>query len=341
MEKTNAACEPTRGPGKNKRMWTNEEEAALVDALYEMAPTWRVENGFKVGCYAQFEKLLDEKLPGYGLKADPHIKSKVKMLKRQLGYIMEIKRGCIGFGWDEERRMVTGDKETYMRWAKSREQAGPLYMKPFVHFDKLYEIFSKERANGNLAHDLLANDDLVIGGRALGPEVEREVYGINDALPNDMAREHYATPSEEGALEEAVSANPVSAIGKESHKRKASRMDAMDVERATLSKCLGLLVDAQSGSVMAMEGIQRYFLEEIELSRKRRELLDAELEVSKKRKQLVGALLGLPGLDTEEVVRAASIISQDATKIELFFSMPRHVQLVYARSEIKSSKSRT
>jgi phosphoribosylanthranilate isomerase len=57
-------------------------------------------------------------LPHADLKADPHIKSKVKILKKQLSYVLEIMQNGSGFGWDDEMKMVVGDRDTYMGWAK-------------------------------------------------------------------------------------------------------------------------------------------------------------------------------------------------------------------------------
>jgi hypothetical protein len=57
-------------------------------------------------------------LPHADLKADPHIKSKVKILKKQLSYVLKIMQNGSGFGWDDEMKMVVGDRETYMGWAK-------------------------------------------------------------------------------------------------------------------------------------------------------------------------------------------------------------------------------
>ena len=61
-----------------------------------------------------------EKFPYCGLKGKPHIESKIKILKRQLGYILEIQKQASGsgFGWDDELKMITGEKEMFMGWAQ-------------------------------------------------------------------------------------------------------------------------------------------------------------------------------------------------------------------------------
>ncbi|KQJ93471.2 hypothetical protein BRADI_3g04758v3, partial [Brachypodium distachyon] len=89
------------------------------------------DTGHKSGYLTYVEKKMAIKLP----HADPHIKSKVKILKKQLSYILEIMQNDSGFGWDDEKKMC-------------REGAGPLYMKPMINFDKLCEIYASDLAKG-------------------------------------------------------------------------------------------------------------------------------------------------------------------------------------------------
>ncbi|KAF7094002.1 hypothetical protein CFC21_096364 [Triticum aestivum] len=80
--------------------------------------SWKVDTGHKSGYLTYIEKKMAEVLPHADLKADPHIRSKVKILKKQLPYVLEIMQNGSGFGWDDEKKMVIGDRETYMGWAK-------------------------------------------------------------------------------------------------------------------------------------------------------------------------------------------------------------------------------
>ena len=104
---------------RDKRQWIAQEEKVLIDVLYEMNDSgWNVNTGHKSG-YLQFiEKELATRLPNANIKADPHVASKVKTLKKLLSYILDIQQSGSGFGWDDERKMVVGDKEQFMGWAK-------------------------------------------------------------------------------------------------------------------------------------------------------------------------------------------------------------------------------
>ena len=79
---------------------------------------WKVDTVHKSGYLTFIEKEMSKVLPKAELKADPYIKSKVKILKKQLSYILEIQQNGSGFGWDDESKMVIGNRETYKGWAK-------------------------------------------------------------------------------------------------------------------------------------------------------------------------------------------------------------------------------
>lgn len=47
--------------------------------------------------------------------------------------------------------MMIGERDTFLGWAKSRDGAASLFMKPFPHYDKLVEVYAKDLATGNKA----------------------------------------------------------------------------------------------------------------------------------------------------------------------------------------------
>jgi len=73
----------TRGRGLNKHFWSKVEDAISVDSLLELSqsPLWKTNCGFKNGYLQKLKAILEEKLPGCGLKGNPHIRSRVKTLK--------------------------------------------------------------------------------------------------------------------------------------------------------------------------------------------------------------------------------------------------------------------
>ncbi|TXG74232.1 hypothetical protein EZV62_002811 [Acer yangbiense] len=132
----------TKGPGQNKRFWTEEEDNKLIESLLELNNNGRfkAEGSFKPGHLKELEKKLHEKLPGCDLLAKPHIESRMKTLKTHFHIVHDMLTGpnCSGFGWDTEKKT-------------SHKEAAHFKLKSFPYYDELSMIFGKDRATGQHA----------------------------------------------------------------------------------------------------------------------------------------------------------------------------------------------
>lgn len=113
----------SEGSSKGKqRVWTAEEDDMLVDALLHLHEQGDLggENGFKSGVLGQLQKIMHEKSPGCSIKADPHIRSRLKTLKAnwQCVYDMVCGKNTSGFGWDPENHCVTAEKAVWDDYLK-------------------------------------------------------------------------------------------------------------------------------------------------------------------------------------------------------------------------------
>ncbi|KAL9230846.1 hypothetical protein vseg_006142 [Gypsophila vaccaria] len=96
------------GRGKNNRFWTKEEDNALVImALSDLNadPHWKCENGFRNGYMVRLEEIISKDVAGCGLKALPHIDSRLKTLVTKFRAIVQM-LDTSGFKWDDERQMI-------------------------------------------------------------------------------------------------------------------------------------------------------------------------------------------------------------------------------------------
>uniref|UniRef100_A0A0E0E0N8 Myb/SANT-like domain-containing protein n=1 Tax=Oryza meridionalis TaxID=40149 RepID=A0A0E0E0N8_9ORYZ len=216
---------------RDKRTWTAEEEKLLIDILYGMNDfSWKVDAGHKFGYLTFIEKEMAKVLPRAELKADPHIKSKVKILKKQLSYIMKIQQNGSGFGWDDENKMVTRDRDIYMGWADSRQGAGPLYMKPMLHCDKLYEICAS---------------DLDKGGNANGPEEQQGVEEFSVLDEGDPVSHHV----DKVALQPHGNENPTAPKGR---KRVFADVDNLETSLCNVPNSFAKFLEAEKENGMQM-----------------------------------------------------------------------------------------
>ncbi|GAV89598.1 LOW QUALITY PROTEIN: hypothetical protein CFOL_v3_33012, partial [Cephalotus follicularis] len=94
--------------GGTKRRWRRVEDAKLVECLIELVNVggWKGDNGTFKSRFSVQEKWMEEKLPGCGLKASPHIET----LKKHYGAIAEmLGPECSGFGWDDANKCIIAD----------------------------------------------------------------------------------------------------------------------------------------------------------------------------------------------------------------------------------------
>ncbi|XP_024046426.1 uncharacterized protein LOC112100818 [Citrus clementina] len=122
----------------SRRAWTKDEEKAMLNILDAV-----VANGGR----ADNEKLL----PGSSLKAYPHIDSKIRIWKKSYGVIFDM-LNTSGFGWNEVRKCVVVDNdEVWRSYVESHRDASNWRDKPFPYYERLANIFGKDRAIGSSA----------------------------------------------------------------------------------------------------------------------------------------------------------------------------------------------
>ncbi|CAO2834852.1 unnamed protein product [Amaranthus hypochondriacus] len=121
------------GVDKNtQRRWTYEEDQLLVKLLVEMfaGGKWKAESGFRSGYLAHLEKLFAASMPEAEMKVS-NIDSRLSYLRKRFNALQDIKLKGSGFGWDDNQKMVTGDRKLFEDWAKSHKDAKGMFRKHF------------------------------------------------------------------------------------------------------------------------------------------------------------------------------------------------------------------
>ena len=96
----------------SRRAWTKEEEEKMLNILDALvANSSRADNGtFKYGSYKYIENELEKLQPGCGLKAYPHIDSKIRIWKKNYRVLFDM-LNTSNFGWNDVRKCVEVDSE--------------------------------------------------------------------------------------------------------------------------------------------------------------------------------------------------------------------------------------
>ncbi|CAN1812945.1 hypothetical protein LINPERHAP1_LOCUS26688, partial [Linum perenne] len=133
--------------------WTDQTDLVLVECMQEMAKQQEVENGqFKVGAFKEMEKMMEVLLVGHGIKANSHIKSRIKVLKKQFQIVQEL-RGLSGAGWNDELKCVTMEDSSFSEHVQNHSYCSGWNRKSFPLYDGLLAVFGQSRANGKGALD--------------------------------------------------------------------------------------------------------------------------------------------------------------------------------------------
>ncbi|CAN1186918.1 hypothetical protein LINPERPRIM_LOCUS10046 [Linum perenne] len=86
--------------------------------MTELAANNGVVDGiFKGGAYKELERMMEVRANGCGVKAYPHIKSKMKLLKQNFQAYQQC-RGQSGWGWDDVAKCPLVDAQVFDNFAK-------------------------------------------------------------------------------------------------------------------------------------------------------------------------------------------------------------------------------
>ncbi|KAK0597937.1 hypothetical protein LWI29_030046 [Acer saccharum] len=93
--------------------------------------------------------MMNDKIPSCKLRAQPHIDSCIKLLKKQYHAISEMLRpSASGFWWNDDLKCVVVEKIVFDEWVKSHPTAKSLRNKLFPYYKELGTVFGKDHANG-------------------------------------------------------------------------------------------------------------------------------------------------------------------------------------------------
>ncbi|XP_034214360.1 uncharacterized protein LOC117626648 [Prunus dulcis] len=170
-----------QGKKGTRRSWSKFEEDSFLTVLDDfVAAGQRCETGsFKSGTMVQMEKALNIKCPDSGLKACPHIESKLKKWKKQYSIVYDM-INTSGFAWNDIKKCVEVDSnDAWETYVQHHKEAAEWRSKPFPLFDRLSNIFGKDRANGQ---------------RAEAPADMMEEQSNNDVNASDNCVQEDASP---------------------------------------------------------------------------------------------------------------------------------------------------
>ncbi|CAN1179063.1 hypothetical protein LINPERHAP2_LOCUS33983 [Linum perenne] len=249
---------------------------------------------FIAGAYIVLEQMLEHDSPGCGVKADPNIVSRVKLLKAKFLAVQEL-RGLSGAGWDDEQKMVEVEDSSYDEYVASHPHCAKLNRVPFPCYDGLACVFGKVCATGKGAVGVeelekgfppiqVPNTPLLSSENVEIPNVETEPSG----QPNN-------TPEATEVPSPSVNAGNSEANSRRKRARRAPIETSSDV-----TELKPMNEDATSSL--------RSMVQESDNIHKQRSMMLPELEM-------------IEGLTEDQVYDAAIRLGTDDGMLELFFNI--------------------
>ncbi|KAK9083145.1 hypothetical protein Scep_029616 [Stephania cephalantha] len=145
---------------------------------------YKCDNGFKPGYLNHVEEALKITCPNSGIKARPHIESRLKSLKKDWFIVNDmicgIRHDTSGFDFNSTSNMVTAPDDVWEDYLRNYPEARPWRLKSFPHYENCCIIFGNDRATGEDAR---------------APEDAFE--DVNDVHDSSSTSEPLTTPTEE------------------------------------------------------------------------------------------------------------------------------------------------
>ncbi|KAK2651975.1 hypothetical protein Ddye_011831 [Dipteronia dyeriana] len=285
-----------------KRQWTSIEDSKLVECLVDLTNCgkWKADNGtFKPDLLQQIEKMMSDKIPGCGLRAQPHIDSRIKLLKKQYHAISEmLGPSTSGFGWNDGLKCVVVEKNVFDEWVKSHPTAKGLRNKSFLYYEELRIVFGKDRANGQ---------------GAMGFSETVEEIGNEDDQHNDLDP-FYPSDELNGIANMSSTSTPLTQSSKKGKKRTRNKDPIVDFFKDSVKE-FGNMQTAASDSIKRLADCFQF-----------------EVDGATRRMKVFDELKKIDGMTNAQRVKVGQLLIHDQANIDYFFTLDEEFKLDFLLS---------
>ncbi|KAK1570953.1 hypothetical protein Q3G72_009570 [Acer saccharum] len=235
--------------------------------------------------------MMEAKLPNCGLKASPHIESRVKILKAKYCALHELLSQS-GFGWNDEHMMLMCEKNVYDKWVKKRKDASGLFNKPFPHYYALGEIYGKDHENVESFIDLL-------NGNIGGQNMEFQSQGTED---------FEISSSQPPSAQRRKSTDNNVAVSKRARTVRNKATNEMHKDFSNMAFAIAAMAPKLDGLI---------------------NVLSYEKEVADLQAKLKDELNNMEGLSRLQLFRATNMLAKDHDLLRVFFTMFAEEKKIY------------
>ncbi|CAO2830328.1 unnamed protein product [Amaranthus hypochondriacus] len=315
----------SRGRGKNKRFWTCQEDSMLIKYLHQLStdPKWKGEGGFKNGYMSRLEELINGELPSCGLKAFPHIESRIKHWSEKYSALAEM-LSTSGFGWDADKKMLQVERAVFDEWAKVHKKAKGLYGVPFPHYDIVEEIYAKDKATGD------QSESFVEAINCIDVEVSKKSIFIDSDEEDDAdSRSRSTTHSIQFKKRSIKQENDNSTSSK---KPKLKELKGKKTLQSDVDKLVSSFHEATSNFEKIFDNINVNLGTMANAWAKAEE---REQKMDEKVNKVLEEVMKLDGISPSEVLEVATILIAEKHKLRIFYQAHSNLKKQYVLDLLK------
>ncbi|KAK2646551.1 hypothetical protein Ddye_021746 [Dipteronia dyeriana] len=243
--------------------------------------------------------MMSDEIPGCGLREQPHIDSRIKLLKKQYHAISEmLGPSASGFGWNDDLKCVVVEKNMFDEWVKSHPTAKGLRNKYFLYYEELGIVFGKDRANGQ---------------GAMGFSETVEEIGNEDDQHNDFDP-FYPSDELNGIVNMSSTSTPLTQSSKKGKKRSRNEDPIVDFRKDSVKE-FGNMQTAASDSIKRLADCFQF-----------------EVDGATRRMKVFDELKKIDGMTNAQRVKVGQLLVNDQANIDYFFTLDEEFKLDFLLS---------
>ncbi|CAL5322908.1 unnamed protein product [Camellia sinensis] len=165
---------------KKHLKWNNQMDVVLIDSLLDqMLKGQKIGGSFTSSAYRAASNAVSTK---FSVHCDSsHVRNRLKTLKRNLAMAKDMLTTDSGFGYNHSTQLIEATAGVWAAYLKAKPKASQFRHAPIQNFQKLCQLFEKDRATGSLA---------------IGPKEKRLRWAGQQILLDDENTDHTESLSE-------------------------------------------------------------------------------------------------------------------------------------------------
>ncbi|KAL7181628.1 hypothetical protein ACSBR1_040511 [Camellia fascicularis] len=135
---------------KKHLKWNNQMNVVLIDSLLDqMLKGQKIGGSFTSSAYRAASNAVSTK---FSVHCDSsHVRNRLKTLKRNLAMAKDMLTTDSGFGYNHSTQLIEATAGVWAAYLKAKPKASQFRHAPIQNFQKLCQLFEKDRATGSLA----------------------------------------------------------------------------------------------------------------------------------------------------------------------------------------------